>query len=111
MCVNHNKQNLPMFFKVRTINGKTTLVEICSSKILHTGIKVRFHVHRLHHPTLCMIDKTRTIQNEQIFHILYKFLHVFILTISYKIKVEEPVIAHLVFNLTSKVDKTRGSAH
>jgi len=26
MCVNHNKQNLPVFFKVRTIYGKTTLV-------------------------------------------------------------------------------------
>ena len=44
MCVNHNKQSLPVFFKVRTIYGKTTLVYICSSEILHTGIKVRLHI-------------------------------------------------------------------
>jgi hypothetical protein len=61
MCVNHNKQNLPVFFKVRTIYRKTALVKIsslqgfiyinpCSSEIPHTGIKVRLHIHLLHIP-------------------------------------------------------------
>jgi hypothetical protein len=43
--VNHNKQNIPVFFKVCTIYGKTTLVLIFSSEILHTGIKVRLHMY------------------------------------------------------------------